>query len=292
MVGHNTKVASICLLPIVLMMIEEMIDDFKWWHGIVLIVAIHIQQLASHIQFFFYTYLLIGIYYLYLLVVRIIKKEQWFNVLRSGIVFALAAGFSFAMSADIYLSTLEYDSVFDSRIEPDRSTTSASQSKTAEGGLDYNYATNWSFSPGETMTFFIPSLYGFGDQPYKGPLTGNQEQHLNTYWGQMAFTDAPQYMGIIVLILAVIGVYYNRRDRFVQAMLIVAGLSLFVSFGRNFSPVYDLDVQLFSGFQQVPHPVDDSHSPATYRAYPGGIRPSIAHRQRQRKIFAGGRKKI
>ncbi|MGA9407817.1 MAG: YfhO family protein [Bacteroidota bacterium] len=250
MVGHNTKIASICLLPIVLMMIEKMIDDFTWWHGIVLIVAIHMQQLASHIQFFFYTYLLIGIYYLYLLVVRIIKKEQWFNVLRSGIVFALAAGISFAMSADIYLSTLEYAPYSIRGSNPIVQQTSASQSKTAEGGLDYNYATDWSFSPGETMTFFIPSLYGFGDQPYNGPLTGNQEQHLNTYWGQMAFTDAPQYMGIIVLILAVIGVYYNRRDRFVQAMLIVAGLSLFVSFGRNFSPVYDLMYYYFPDFNK------------------------------------------
>ena len=143
-----------------------------------LIVAIHIQQLASHIQFFFYTYLLIGIYYLYLLVVRIIKKEQWFNVLRSGIVFALAAGISFAMSADIYLSTLEYAPYSIRGRTRSSITDEQSQSKTAEGGLNYNYATDWSFSPGETMTFFIPSLYGFGDQPYNGPLTGNQEQHL------------------------------------------------------------------------------------------------------------------
>ncbi len=250
MVGHNTKVASICLLPIVLLLIEEMIDDFKWWHGIVLMVAIHIQQLASHIQFFFYTYLLIGIYYLYLLVVRVIKKEQWFNVLRSGIVFGLAAAFSFAMSADIYLSTLEYNPYSIRGTNPIVQSASPSQSKTAEGGLDYEYATNWSFSPGETMTFFIPSLYGFGDQTSKGPLTGNQEQHLNMSWGQMTFTDAPQYMGLVVLIFAVLGVYYNRRDRFVQAMLIVAGLSLFVSFGRNFSPVYDLMYYYFPEFNK------------------------------------------
>ena len=250
MVGHNTKVASICLLPIVLMLIEKMIDDFKWWHGIVLMVAIHIQQLASHIQFFFYTYLLIGIYYLYLLVFRIIKKEQWLHVIRSGVVFALAAAFSFAMSADIYLSTFEYNPYSIRGSNPIVQTPGTAQSKTAEGGLDYEYATNWSFSPGETMTFFIPSLYGFGGQPYKGPLTGNQEQHLNTYWGQMTWTDAPQYMGIIVLIFAVLGVYYNRKDRFIQAMLIVAGLSLFVSFGRNFSFVYDLMYYHFPEFNK------------------------------------------
>ena len=66
----------------------------------------------------------------------------------------------------------------------------------------------------------------------------------------MAFTDAPQYTGIIVLILAVIGVYYNRRYCFVQAMLIVAGLSLFVSYGRNFSPVYHLMYYYFPDFNK------------------------------------------
>ena len=250
MVGHNTKVASICLLPVVLMLVEKMNDDFKWWHGIVLMLAIHIQQLGSHIQFFFYSYLLIGIYYLYLLTVRFAKKEQWYPVIRSGVVFALAAGLSFAMSADIYLSTLEYNPYSIRGSNPIRQASNSAQAKTSAGGLDYEYATNWSFSPGEALTFFIPSLYGFGDHPYKGPMTNNQEMRLNTYWGQMDFTDAPQYMGLVVLILAAFGVYYNRRDRFVQAMLLVSLLALFVSFGRTFSLVYDLMYNFFPTFNK------------------------------------------
>ncbi|HTX17896.1 MAG TPA: YfhO family protein [Bacteroidota bacterium] len=250
MVGHNTKIASICLLPLVLMMIEKMIDDFRWWHGVVLVILIHIQQLGSHIQFFFYSYLFIGIYYLYLLIVRIVRKEQWLAVVRSGAVFALAAAISFAMSADIYLSTLEYNPYSIRGSNPIVQTQGEMQSKTASGGLDYDYATNWSFSPGEVLTFFVPSLYGFGDQLYKGPMTENQPQRLNTYWGQMPWTDAPQYMGLVVLILAVLGVYYNRRDRFVQTALIVSGFALLVSFGRTFSPVYDLMYNYFPAFNK------------------------------------------
>ena len=251
MVGHNTKIASICLLPLVLMLIEEMNDNFKWWHGVALMLAIHIQQLGSHIQFFFYSYLLIGIYYLYLLIVRFVKKEDWLAILRSGGVFAAAAALSFAMSADIYLSTLEYNPYSIRGANPIVQSSQPMQSKTAQGGLDYEYATNWSFSPGEVMTFIIPSLYGFGDHPYKGPLTGNQEQQLNTYWGQMTQpVDAPQYMGLVVLIFAAFGVYYSRRDRFVQATLIVGGLAIFVSFGRNFSFVYDLMYNYFPEFNK------------------------------------------
>ncbi len=108
-------------------------------------------------------------HHLYLLVFRIIKKEQWLNVVRSGIVFALAAAFSFAMSADIYLSTLEYNPYSIRGSNPIVQLGTTSDSKTAEGGLDYEDATNWSYSPGETMTFLIPSLYGFGGHAVKVP---------------------------------------------------------------------------------------------------------------------------
>ena len=57
------------------------------------------------------------------------------------------------------------------------------------GGLDFGYASNWSFHPLEMITFIIPSFMGFGGQ---------------TYWGKMPFTDYPLYFGIIVFLLALI----------------------------------------------------------------------------------------
>ena len=55
------------------------------------------------------------------------------------------------------------------------------------GGTGLEYATQWSFSLGEMLTFLIPSFYGFGGA---------------TYWGSMPFTDYPNYMGIIVFAFA------------------------------------------------------------------------------------------
>jgi len=52
------------------------------------------------------------------------------------------------------------------------------------------------------MTFFIPYWQGFGDIEYQG-------QRLNTYWGQMPFTTSPVYFGVLTLLLAIIGTYYN-----------------------------------------------------------------------------------
>lgn len=250
MVGHNTKIGTLCLFPIVFILFEEMIDNFKWWHGIVLLITLHILLLPSHIQMDYYLYLTLGIYGIYLLIARIAKKERWMPVVRSGVIFILALGMSYAMSADLYLSILEYNPHSIRGKNPIVHTTTSAQTKTTAGGLDYDYATNWSFSPGEVLTFFIPSLYGFGTQEYTGPIFNNQPTRLPTYWGQMPFTDAPEYMGIVVLALAVLGVYYNRKDRFVHAMLLIAIFALLVSFGRTFSPVYDLMYYYFPAFNK------------------------------------------
>ena len=58
------------------------------------------------------------------------------------------------------------------------------------GGTGFEYATQWSFSLKEAVTLFIPYSRGFGGQ---------------TYFGDMPFTDYPNYLGIIVISLAFIG---------------------------------------------------------------------------------------
>ena len=62
-------------------------------------------------------------------------------------------------------------------------------------------------------TFFIPSFYGFGG---------------GTYWGNMPFTDYPNYMGIIVITLAIIGIlFYKKKIKETNALIaILVGLSL------------------------------------------------------------------
>jgi hypothetical protein len=66
------------------------------------------------------------------------------------------------------------------------------------GGTGFEYATAWSFSFGEMSTFFIPSYYGFGGA---------------TYWGNMPFTDYPNYMGIFIITLAIIGLLFSKNKR-------------------------------------------------------------------------------
>jgi len=86
------------------------------------------------------------------------------------------------------------------------------------GGAGFDYSTAWSFSIREISTFFIPSFYGFG-----GP----------TYWGNMPFTDYPNYMGILVLTFGAIGVVFSERK--IKWYFIFLGLiSILLALGKNF----------------------------------------------------------
>jgi hypothetical protein len=56
----------------------------------------------------------------------------------------------------------------------------------------------------------------------------------------MPFVDVPMYMGAVVFVLALLGIYLNWKDRFVRYLTIVLVTALIVSFGRTFPMLYDL----------------------------------------------------
>lgn len=251
MSGHNTKIAVMAMFPYILLAIDRLRGRFSWGVALALVLALHFAFVASHIQMIFYIYLAVGVYLLFSLIREIAKKGEWKPVLRTGIVFALATALAFAMDSDRYLSTLEYNPHSIRGANPITETVSqAAPSKSVEGGLDYDYATSWSFAPGEMLTFVIPSAYGFGSVPYSGVLSGNREIRINTYFGPQPFTEAPQYMGVVVLVLAFIGFVQHRRNPFVQYLGGMILLSLFIAFGRELSFIYDLMYNYFPAFNK------------------------------------------
>lgn len=250
MVGHMTKVPVIAFFPFIFLILERLRDKFNLFLTFVLVVLVHFMFLPSHFQMIFYCYLAIGLYYLFFLVRAFIKKEEWIGIIRSGAIFAVATGLAFAMTGDQYLSTLEYSKYSMRGADPIIPSVQAQEKGATNGGLDYDYATNWSFSPEEMLTFFIPSSHGFGWFTYRGVLSQNQEMRLNTYFGNMPFTDAPQYMGLVIIVLAGIGFWRNRTNAFVQYMGLTIFLSLLISFGKELSILYDLMFNYFPMFNK------------------------------------------
>ena len=90
-----------------------------------------------------------------------------------------------------------------------------------KGGAALNYATNWSFSISEMITFILPSFYGFGG---------------STYWGTIepAMTDFTNYLGIFTNVFLIYGITKNTKiDNYIYFM-ILSIFFLLLSFGKNF----------------------------------------------------------
>ncbi len=238
MVSHNTKIATLAPFPFLMFIIERLRPRFSLRLSLLVPFLLHFMFVSSHVQMIYYAALALTAYLLVIAFRALRKREPWMHVLRPGAVFAVAAVLAFSMDSDRYLSVLEYNPYSIRGSAPLVQTPGADASKTVEGGLDYDYATQWSLAPGEVMTFLVPTWYGFGHLTYDGPMT-TQPIRFNAYWGPQPFTDAAQYMGIVILILAVIGFVRNRRDHFVVYLGIMILFSLLVAFGKEFPALYD-----------------------------------------------------
>ncbi|MGB9664377.1 MAG: YfhO family protein [Ignavibacteria bacterium] len=250
-IGHNTKMITLCMIPFLFLALERLQHKITFFDFLFLIIVIHIQLLSAHIQEIFYSYFAVLIYFIYFLIRYLLKKESKtiFNLLKVGVIFVFASLFAAGMSIDQYWAIYEYNPT------SIRGTSSIlekanPQAKKSSGGLDYDYATNWSFSPGEMLTWIMPSFYGYGNSVYQGELTQNQPVEVNTYWGQMPFVDVPQYMGILIFVFGLMGMYFNRKNPFVQFLTILVVISVLISFGRTFPILYDLMFYHFPFFNK------------------------------------------
>lgn len=252
MIGHNTKPVSLSTLPYLILLLEKNREKFKIIYVVLLAIILHILFESNHVQMIFYVLLAAGLYILFELISRIISKDKPLSVVRAAAILLVAGGLAFSMSADRYLSILEYTpySVRGSAPLVQKENNQQSES----GGNDYDYATMWSFSPQEVITFFVPNYYGFGKLEYSGPATRGQEIMLNTYWSQKPFEDVAPYMGIGIMILAIIGGIYYRKDYFVQFLIALSIFVLILSFGKNLSFLFDLFFYNFPYFNKFRAP--------------------------------------
>ncbi len=250
--GHNTKIAVMAFFPFIFLVAEKLREKFNWKLALVLVFLLHFSFVPAHVQMIFYTYLALGVYFLFFLVRTLIKSEDWKSILRTGVVFAVATALALTMDADKYLSVWEYNPYSIRGSNP--IVQAAGAGKTVEGGLAYDYATAWSFGVGEVVTFFVPSWYGFGTTTYQGQLTNDQPLQQNFYFGPEPFTESPQYMGIVILVLAIVGFVRNRKNPFVQYLGVMCLFALLVAFGKELPLVYDLMFKYFPMFNKFRGP--------------------------------------
>lgn len=140
------------------------------------------------------------------------------------------------------------------------------QDGTKNSGLDIDYAYQWSYGIGETLTLLVPNIYGASShynlgtdsQMYRtlAPRIGAGEARqivsaAPTYWGDQPFTSGPVYVGAVVCFLFVLGLLVVKgKEKW--WLLVATILSLLLSWGKNFLEINEFlfyNLPLYSKFR-------------------------------------------
>jgi hypothetical protein len=241
--GHGSQMMTSAYIPWALWAVDRLMEKFSWRNLGLAGLILGFQFQRGHVQISYYILLAAGLYVLCQIIYAILQKEfKRLAPMLGG--FAGALVLAGALVAILYLPLQEY-TPYSIRGTPSVLQASA-PTDVKDTGVGFEYATQWSFSPGEMMTFIIPSFYGFGGQPF--------------YWGNMPFTDYPNYMGILVLGLAIAAFFLYFPAGGQQRLLIIfSGLviliALLLSFGYHFSAFYKLFYNYFPYFNKFRVPV-------------------------------------
>lgn len=207
--GHGTKAIAVAWMPLALLFTRGTLGEKnRIGSAALLAIVLGMQMLRGHLQISYYTFLLIGLMFIFE-VAGLIREGKWRDA---------AAGT--ALLASSFAAALGIAAVL---IFPVRDYAEWSIRGGSGGGLDYDYATGWSLSVKEFMTFFLPWSSGFGKV---------------TYWGGMPFTDYPNYLGQVTALFAFIAAVIVK-GRAKWFLLTAAVLATLISFGKHFPLLYD-----------------------------------------------------
>ncbi len=244
--GHNSKIYAYAVTPLILAGLVWIFNRKYWLGAIILALGLGGQIAANHIQITYYAFFVCLIYTLYQIVKHLkageIKSLLWSGVASvSGIIVALG------MNYNNLVTTLEHSKETIRGGGSQLTLDIAGKEKAKSSGLDYDYATAWSYSPKETFTLIIPRFMGGSSAENLGDKSHLKEdkrvnsvslKQVQTYWGNAPFTGGPIYTGAIAFFLFILG-FFVLKDSFKWWWLALTIFVILVSWGKYSPGVYD-----------------------------------------------------
>jgi hypothetical protein len=236
--GHNAKIWAVCLIPLIITGIHLAFDRKRILGAALLGLGLLLQLKFNHLQITYYT-LLISIIYVGVRLVFDWKKEGLGSLSKTLAFLVLGALLAVGGNLGRLATALEYSPY---------STRGKATIESAAGGLDKDYAFGWSNGILETMTLLIPDFYGGGsntalnkDSASEKALRsqGLEPAQINdfvkgapTYWGDQPFTGGPIYGSVVLVFLAVLGIWAAPKQTLITFGTILV-FSLMLSWGKN-----------------------------------------------------------
>ena len=246
--GHVTKMAAIGFAPGMIAGLLLLFRRQYLWGTAALALFAALQLQTQHLQVFYYTCLSMGVLAI-AYAITTLRQGHTRDLLFAGGLAAIAIVLAFGTSM---MSTLPVQEYSKETMRGGRTELSGDTSKLAShGGLSKDYAFQWSYGIGETLTLAVPGIYGgsnggkeIGDnskfaerlgQEFGAPEeTGLQYANGSAYWGAQPFTSGPVYLGAVVCLLFLFGSVYVR-GWLKWGLLGITVLGIVLAWGKNFS---------------------------------------------------------
>lgn len=179
--GHTNRINAAAWLPWILLSIEEIYHCARWRWVTAGAVFTALQLFAGDPQMSLYTAMLGGAYVVFTLLFRV--KPQ--SPTKSATALAAMTICSALLSMIQLLPGIELLRMGD------------------RAGIDYDYFSQFSFPPEQTLALFFPYFFGGAVMaPYRVP-----------YWGRWSLTETCGYVGMTTWLLAFASVLVNLRSR-------------------------------------------------------------------------------
>ena len=264
--GHVNKVWAIAFIaPVVGAFILAYRGYLKW--GLILSTFFMMMLLwSNHVQIAYYGIMVlvaVGIYYL----VQAIRSKAYKNFAFATVGLFIAYSLAALSTAANLLPTREYAAETTRGVNQITITPTVEPIEKGTDGLDREYILGWSLGKSETATLFNPyAKGGHSVMIGRGELSERLQDSENfnsqekqfiansvQYYGDQPFTSGPVYIGGLVLLLALIGLFFIESG-IKWAFFSVALLSLFLAWGKNLMWLSDFFIDfvpMYSKFRAV-----------------------------------------
>ena len=237
--GHLNKIFAMAYIPWIFLASVLLVKKISTIRILFLTLAATLQLWMNHPQVVYYTWMVVGFYFVWQIGVDIYNRK--YSSLKSSTIF-----FSIVLSLILSLVIVSdpYHEIYKFQEHSNRGASSViDPTNQTKSGTKWDYATQWSFHPKELISFIYPYHYG---------LQNHKDINRGAYWGFMPFTQSTHYLGLIVLIFAVLGLLILKPGGYERLLWVITFLIVTTGFGSIvpvlYKPFYEY-LPLFSKFR-------------------------------------------
>lgn len=238
--GHITKMMALAWAPALVGSVWYAYRRSRWLGAALAGIFAAIEISTSHPQItYYFLFVILAIFVNEFVIAYKDKKLKSFTITSCVLLAAalLAVG---ANSVQLYY-------VMDHTPETTRGVSELKdvREKHPDGGLEQDYAMQWSYGTSETVNLFIPNFKGQGSSSgfsSDGPVAyalrkydvpaSQFAQQLPSYWGTQPFTMGPMYIGALLVFLAFFAVFLLSPSQWIW-IAVPSLFAMLLAWGNN-----------------------------------------------------------